>query len=617
MSSQQETTTASPETMDFASMVEQTMKPFTEGEGAIVEGTVIAVQDNNVIIDIGYKSEGILPVQEFDDPEEVQVGMTVSVMLVDREDEHGMVVLSKQKADEKLHWEAVLEKYQEGSEVEGAIMDRVRGGLTVRMDGIDAFLPGSQIDVSPVHDPQPYIGNTYRFKVLKINGERRNVIVSRRLLIEEEQAEKKRELLDSIEVGQQRSGKVKNITDFGAFIDLDGLDGLLHITDMSWGRIKHPSDMLKVGDEINVAILSVNQERERVSLGLKQTQPNPWDAIEQRFPTGSRLRGKVVNLVPYGAFVEIEPGLEGLVHVSEFSWTKRVARPSDMLSVGEEVDVVVLSVNREDQKIGLGIRQTTDNPWDTVQERYPAGTRISGKARNFTNYGAFVELEDGIDGMVHVSDMSWTRKINHPNEMLKKGEKVEAIVLEVDPQNQRISLGIKQASDDPWTSIGSRFKVGDVVKGKVSKLASFGAFVDLEDGIDGLVHVSQISDEHVEKVKDSLQVGQEVEARIVKIDRNERRIGLSIKAMRMSEEELAEMAGGEEAEDLKPGEKIVGLANAFDQAFAQGGEEWRPGQDRDEAGQETGDEKPAEQPVEVASEPGDETGDGEKPAGKE
>jgi small subunit ribosomal protein S1 len=345
---------------------------------------------------------------------------------------------------------------------------------------------------------------------------------------------------------------------------------------MSWGRIKHPSELLKVNQEIEVVILDVDMDRERVSLGLKQSTPNPWENIDQSFPVGSRLRGKVVNLVPYGAFVEIQPGIEGLVHVSEFSWTKRVARASDILNVGDEVDVVVLSIDSANQKIALGIRQTEANPWDTVQDRYPVGSRVTGKVRNFTTYGAFIELEEGIDGMIHVSDMSWTRKINHPSEMLQKGQQVDAVVLEVNPADQRISLGLKQASNDPWNTITSRYAIGQIVKGKVSKIASFGAFVELEDGVDGLVHISQISDQHVEKVKDALKAGQEVEARIVKIDRDERRIGLSIKAVSMNDTQLAELTRDLSVTDLKPGENLVGLAAAFDDAFAQS-EEWRPG----------------------------------------
>ena len=364
------------------------------------------------------------------------------------------------------------------------------------------------------------------------------------------------------------------------FVDLDGIDGLLHITDLSWGRVRHPSDVVKPDQELEVVILDVDKERGRISLGLKQAQANPWDTIESKYPVNARLRGKVVNLVPYGAFVELEPGIEGLVHVSEFSWTRHVARASDMLKIGDEVDVVVLSVNKEEQKIALGIRQTEENPWDSVAERYPVGTRVKGKVRNFTSYGAFVQLEDGIDGMIHVSDMSWTRKINHPTEVLQKGQDVEAVVLEVDSANQRISLGLKQAQEDPWSSITSHYTVGQKVKGKVSKIASFGAFVELEGGVDGLVHISQISDDHVERVKDALKVGQEVEARIVRIDRDERRIGLSLREQNAAEADFQmpeEYKGA--GSGLKAGQNIVGLASAFDEAFAAGGEEWAPDTD--------------------------------------
>ena len=560
----------------MAAALDQQMNQFVAG--SIIKGTISGIKGNEVLVDIGYKSEGMVPANEFEDISLAKVGDVIDVLLVELESDNGMVILSKGRADEKLRWDAVLNKYTEGGVVTGTIRSKVRGGLIVSVDGVDAFLPGSQVDVTPVHDPEPYLGQTFDFKVIKISNERRNIIVSRRELIEERLADKKRELLGTIEKGQHRRGRVKNITDFGAFVDLDGLDGLLHITDMSWGRIKHPSEMLKVGQEIDVVILDVDMDRERVSLGLKQATPNPWNNIDGNFPVGSRLRGKVVNLVPYGAFVEIEPGIEGLVHVSEFSWTKRVARASDVLNVGDEVDVVVLSIDSANQKIALGIRQTEANPWDTVQDRYPVGSRVSGKVRNFTTYGAFVELEEGIDGMIHVSDMSWTRKINHPSEVLQKGQQVDAVVLEVNPTDQRISLGLKQASDDPWNTITSRYAIGQIVKGKVSKIASFGAFVELEDGVDGLVHISQISDQHVEKVKDALKVGQEVEARIVKIDREERRIGLSIKAVSMNESQIAELTRDLNITDLKPGENLVGLAAAFDDAFAQS-EEWRPGAD--------------------------------------
>jgi len=552
--------------------------------GSLIEGTISAVKDDDVFVDIGYKSVGSIPLSEFGEGEEAKVGDKITVMLVKLEDDKtGMVELSKRRADEKIRWEKILDRYVEGCVVTGTIKSAVRGGLLVQIDDVEAFLPGSQVEVAPVKELDPYVGQTYDFKVIKISNERRNLIVSRRELIEGTLAEKKAELLASLQKGEVRKGRVKNITDFGAFIDLDGIDGLLHITDMSWGRVKHPSEVLKVGQELDVMVLDIDRERERISLGLKQTTPNPWDSIQEQFPVGARVQGKVVNLAAYGAFVEIAPGIEGLVHISEFSWTKRVARASDMLSVGDEVQVVVLSVDVENQKIALGIRQTQANPWDTVQDRFPAGSKIKGKVRNFTAYGAFVELEEGIDGMIHVSDMSWTRKINHPSECLQKGQEVEAVVLDVNPKEQRISLGLKQAQPDPWDEIAQKFPVGSVVKGKVSKIASFGAFIELEDGVDGLVHISQISDQRVEKVKDALEVGQEVEARVVKVDRAERRIGLSIRAMTMSDEEIkaleAETSGegdSTQSSTKVSSENLGGLSAAFDNAFAN--VEWQPGE---------------------------------------
>ncbi|HAS83841.1 MAG TPA: 30S ribosomal protein S1 [Verrucomicrobia bacterium] len=560
----------------MSKMYAETLKSFTEG--SIVPGRVLAIQNNEVLVDIGYKSEGVIDGHEFKDISIVQVGDQLDVLLDQMEDECGMVILSKEKAEQQIQWEHVIKSCAEGSTVMGVVKARVKGGMIVDVNGVDAFLPGSQVDVSPMHNVDSLIDNEFEFKVIKINEDRRNIILSRRDLIEERMRVKKRELLTTIVKGQVRKGIVKNITDFGVFVDLDGLDGLLHITDMSWGRIKHPSEMVRVSDPIEVVILDVDQDKERVSLGLKQRLSNPWDDINEKFPVGSRLRGKVVNLVPYGAFVEIEEGVEGLVHVSEISWTKRVARASDVLSIGDEVDVVVLSVNPEEQKIALGMRQTEANPWDTVQARYPVGTRINGQVRNFTSYGAFVELEDGIDGMIHVSDMSWTRKINHPSEVLEKGQTVDAVVLEVDSGNKRISLGLKQASDDPWNTITTRYQIGQLVKGTVSKVATFGAFIQLEEGVDGLVHISQISEDHVEKVRDALDVGQEVEARVIKIDQVARRIGLSIKAKTMPEEEFTKHQD-ELLEGLRPGDNMVDLAGAFDEAFS-GLEEWHPGEKR-------------------------------------
>ncbi|MBQ2630095.1 MAG: 30S ribosomal protein S1 [Kiritimatiellae bacterium] len=552
--------------------------------GSLIEGTVSAIKGDDVFVDIGYKSTGMIGIDEFGEGAEVKVGDKVTVMLRELEnDKTGMVVLSKRAADDKIRWDKILERYVEGCVVTGTIKSAVRGGLLVQIDDVEAFLPGSQVEVAPVKELEPYVGQTFDFKVIKISNERRNLIVSRRELIEGQLAEKKAELLACLQKGEVRKGRVKNITDFGAFVDLDGIDGLLHITDMSWGRVKHPSEILKVGQEIDVMVLDVDRDRERISLGLKQTTENPWNSIQDRFPVGARVSGKVVNLAAYGAFVEIAPGIEGLVHISEFSWTKRVARASDVLSVGDEVQVVVLSVDMENQKIALGIRQTQANPWDTVQERFPVGSKVKGKVRNFTAYGAFIELEEGIDGMIHVSDMSWTRKINHPSECLQKGQEVEAVVLDVNPKDQRISLGLKQAQPDPWDKIAQKFPVGSVVKGKVSKIASFGAFIELEDGVDGLVHISQISDQRVDKVKDALDVGQEVEARVVKVDRGERRIGLSIRAMSMSDAEVQALASESSGEDsdsrstsTSGSENLGGLSAAFDNAFAN--VEWQPGE---------------------------------------
>jgi small subunit ribosomal protein S1 len=568
----------------MAEMLQVSSGEVSFKSGSIVDGSVTAIKGDDIFVDIGYKSAGSVSASEFGEDADVKIGDKVSVMIVKLEDDKtGMIELSKRRADEKIRWEKILTRYVEGCVVTGTIKSAVRGGLIVQVDDVEAFLPGSQVEIAPVKELEPYVGQTYDFKVIKISNERRNLIISRRELIEGTLAEKKAELLASLGKGEVRKGRVKNITDFGAFVDLDGIDGLLHITDMSWGRIKHPGEVLKVGQEIEVMVLDVDRDRERISLGLKQTTQNPWDTIQERFPVGSRVQGKVVNLAAYGAFVEIDTGIEGLVHISEFSWTKRVARASDMLSIGDEVQVVVLSVDIENQKIALGIRQTQDNPWDTVQERFPVGSKIAGKVRNFTAYGAFVELEEGIDGMIHVSDMSWTRKINHPSECLQKGQEVEAVVLDVNPKEQRISLGLKQAQQDPWDDIAKKFPVGAVVKGKVSKIASFGAFVELEDGVDGLVHISQISGDRVEKVRDALEIGQEVEARIVKVDRAERRIGLSIRAMTMTEDEIQGLVAEAAGEEKTPvnakssgSENLGGLSAAFDNAFAN--VEWQPGE---------------------------------------
>ncbi len=534
-------------------------KLVTQGE--IVKGTIIEVRSKEVLVDIGYKSEGVVSINEFLEPEAVKVGAEIDVLVEKLENKEGTVVLSHEKAEFKKNWERILSICNEGGRVMGKVKSIVKGGLIVNV-GVEAFLPSSQIDMTTPKNLQQFVGNSYEFKVVKINQERQNIVLSRRELIEAERNDKRAKLLSEMVPGDIRKGTVKNITDFGAFIDLNGLDGLLHITDMSWGRLNHPSEVLKVGQELDVVVLDVNKEKERVSLGLKQKMANPWDNIETKYPVGQKVKGKVVSLVPYGAFVQLEPGVEGLVHVTELSWTKRVAKPSDILKQDQELEAVVLGINREEQKISLGIRQLESNPWDNAETKYTVGTRVKGKVRNLTSYGAFVELEEGIDGMVHVSDMSWTRKINHPSEMLKKGDEVDATVLEVDRANQRIALGMKQLEVDPWENIEKLYRVGDLVQGKVTKLASFGAFVGLQHEIDGLVHISQISEERVDKIKNVLKVGQEVNARVVKIDRSERRIGLSIKAASYSDEQLKEEQKILDA--LKPGEDLVALQHAFD-----------------------------------------------------
>jgi small subunit ribosomal protein S1 len=558
-------------------------------EGSIVKGRILEVRPREVLVDIGYKSEGVISLAEFEDVENLEVGDEVDVLLERLENDEGMVVLSKEKAAYRQNWNKIAGVFQQDGLIKGKVKSVVKGGLMVNI-GVEAFLPASQIDIVPPKDLQQFVGNTYDFKIVKINDDRRNVVLSRRELIEQERSEKRQKFMDGVNVGDRVTGTVKNLTDFGAFIDLDGMDGLLHITDMTWGRLGHPSELVKVGQQLEVQVLDINKEKERVSLGLKQTQKNPWDQIEERFPAGQKVKGKITNLVPYGAFVELEEGVEGLIHVSELSWTKRIMRPSDILTVGQEVEAVVLGVNKEEQKISLGLRQLEPNPWDEIEKKFTIGSRVKGTIRNMTAYGAFVELDEGIDGMIHVSDLSWTRKINHPSEVFKKGDEVEAEVIDIDKTNQRISLGIKQLSDDPWKNIDQKYKIGDLVKGNVTKLASFGAFVQLADDIDGLVHISQLSEDHVAKVKDVLKVGQEVEARVIKVDKVERRIGLSIKAANYSEEQLRKEA--ETFDTLRPGEDMVGLEKAFAAAEQ---EEYRPGEAAKKEPKAAKESKPAKE----------------------
>jgi small subunit ribosomal protein S1 len=542
----------------FAELLKQYDRPFQAGQ--IVKGTIIELRPKEVLVDIGGKSEGVVSASEFEAFDSVKLGDQIDVFIEKAEDKEGNIHLSKEKAEFRQNWDRIQSICNEGGTVTGRVKSVVKGGLIVNI-GVEAFCPSSQVDIIPPKNLTTYVGNSYDFKVVKLNADRQNVVLSRREIIEAERNARRSLLLSEMMPGDIRKGTVKNLTDFGAFIDLNGLDGLLHITDMSWGRLSHPSEMLKVGQEIDVVVLDINREKERVSLGLKQKLANPWDNIEGKYPVSAKVKGKIVNLVPYGAFVEIEPGVEGLIHVTELSWTKRIAKPSDILKQGQEIEAVVLGINREEQKISLGIRQLETNPWDVAHEKYPPGTKVKGPIRNLTSYGAFLELEEGLDGMIHVSDMSWTRKVNHPSEVLKKADVVEAVVLEVDKANQRISLGMKQLGEDPWDHIEKFFRVGDLVQGSVTKLASFGAFIGLPHDIDGLVHISQVSEERVDKIKNVLKVGDAVTARVIKIDRADRRIGLSIKAANYSPEQIKEEQ--KLLDQLKPGEDLVALEHAF------------------------------------------------------
>ena len=555
--------------LSFSTSMEELLTGVTAAKkefvpGSILEGKVVEKRTDGALIDIGYKAEGFVPAAEFANWEAVAKDDTVSVYLEESENENSMPVLSVHKANAIMAWNRITSECGEGSIVKGLMKHRVKGGIIVDIQGVEAFLPGSQIDVGQVRNMDEYIGNEYDVKILKINTDRRNIVVSRRELLEESRKDRRASLLKEMEVGQLRKGSVKNITDFGAFIDLGGVDGLLHITDMSWGRISHPNEMLEVGQEIEVMILDIDNAKERVSLGLKQKSHNPWDDVEAKYAIGSVVKGHVVNIMPYGAFVEIEQGVEGLIHVSEMSWTKRVTKAGDVVSVGEEVEAVVLDIDKKGKKISLGLRQKTRNPWEVLAEKYPVGSKIHGKVRNMTSYGAFVEIENDIDGMIHVSDMSWTRKINNPNEVLKVGDEVDAVILDIDPQQQRISLGLKQTEVDPWSDIETFYKIGEVVKGKVTKITAFGAFIELSHKIDGLVHISQISKDRVEKVKDKLQLNDEIEARVIKIDKDERRIGLSIKALDedFSEDDI-KAAGEEVAAALRPGEDLGDMSQIF------------------------------------------------------
>ncbi len=511
------------------------------GINQIVKGKVVRVEGDRVVVDVGYKSEGVIPLSEWD--EQPEPGQQLKVLIEDLEDvsgayddESGMIALSKRKAEKIQAWMKVMETVHEGDVVTGQVTRKIKGGLLVDI-GVNVFLPASQVDIRRPHDIGDYIGRTIQCLVLKIDESRRNIVVSRRALIEAERAEKKEQLLATLEVGQVRKGTVKNIADFGAFVDLGGIDGLLHITDMSWGRIGHPSQMVSIDQEIEVMVLHIDREKEKIALGLKQLTPSPWENIEEKYPVGSIVKGEVVNVMSYGAFVKLEEGIEGLVHISEMSWTKRINHPSELVQIGDEINVVVLGINKEKQEISLGMKQTQENPWDRVADRYPPGTVVTGTVRNLTNYGAFIEIEEGIDGLLHVSDMSWTRKISHPSEIVEKGQEITCKVLSVDQQRRRIALGLKQLEEDPWANeIPNRYQAGQVVTGVVTKITNFGVFVGLENGLEGLLHISELADHKVENPEEIVKVGDEIEVKILRVDQEERKIGLSRKRVEWAEE---------------------------------------------------------------------------------
>jgi len=526
------------ETMeDLMEMYEESIKRFREGE--VVNGRIIAVDKDYVLVDIGYKSEGQIRIQEFrDENGQINANLNdeIEVMVEYWDDEEERVILSKEKAAKVKVWDAIKTCYDDNGTIEGVITNRVKGGFSVDV-GVQAFLPGSQADLRPIRNLDELVGKSFPFRILKYNRKRSNIVLSRRVLLEEERESKRTQTLTAIHEGKVMAGTVKNITEYGVFVDLGGLDGLLHITDISWGRVKHPSEMYSVGDRIQVKVLHLDLEKERVSLGVKQLVPDPWTMAASKYPVGSRVNGKVVSLTDYGAFVELEEGIEGLIHVSEMSWTRKVRHPSKVVSVGEMVDAVVLDIKPDNRRISLGMKQVVPNPWDVINEKYPIGTTIEGKIKNITDFGLFVGIDEGIDGLIHISDISWTKRIKHPNEIYKKGDLVQAIVLDIDKENERFSLGIKQLQDDPWQTVAERYEVGKQITGTVTNVTDFGVFVELEEGIEGLVHVSEISKEKIKTPVGMYNVGDVITARVMNINSDDRRIGLSIKRMDMEDDQ--------------------------------------------------------------------------------
>ena len=517
---------------DFESLFESSMQELHVGD--VVRGTIVQVNDDNVVVDVGYKSEGVIPLVEFKDETgkiDVNVGDEIDVLFERRENESGLIGLSKEKADRQKIWGSL----EEGAVVEGKIVGRIKGGLTVDI-GINAFLPGSQVDLRPVRNLEKLLGATFKFKIIKLNKRRGNIVLSRRVLLEEQRETMRSDTLETLAEEQVVEGIVKNLTDYGSFIDLGGIDGLLHITDMSWGRVNHPSDVLTVGEKIKVKILKYDRERERVSLGLKQITPDPWLEVETIYPVGTKVQGKVVSLTDYGAFVELQDGVEGLIHVSEMSWTKRIKHPNKLLTVGDEVETVVLALDTPNRRISLGLKQIEPNPWEVIGEKFPLGTIIEGQVKNITDFGVFVGVDEGIDGLVHISDLSWTKRVKHPSEIFKKGDTVKAVVLNIDRENERFSLGLKQLSPDPWESIPVKYAPGTIVSGKATSVTDFGVFLEIEEGIEGLIHVSELSQEKVESPKDIVKVGDALEAAVLNVDTMDRKIALSIKQLTQHKE---------------------------------------------------------------------------------
>ncbi len=574
----------------FKELFEESLKKKTINEGEITKGTIIKITKDFVVVDIGYKSEGQIPIYEFTDDKgqlSVKEGDEVDILVELREDEDGSVLISKEKADKVKIWDEISKACSEGEVVEGEIVSKVKGGLSVDI-GVKAFLPGSQVDLRPVRNLEKLIGKRFKFKVIKFNKKRGNIVLSRRVLLETERQAMREQTLGELKEGTTREGVVKNITEYGAFIDLGGIDGLLHITDMSWGRVNHPSEMFNVGDQVKVRILKFDPNTQRVSLGYKQLQDDPWSNADERYPVGTRVSGKVVSLTDYGAFVELERGIEGLIHVSEMSWTKRVKHPSKIVNVGDNVDAAVLDIDVKNKRISLGMKQVEENPWTVVEEKFPVGSRVRGQIKNITNFGIFVGVEEGIDGLVHISDISWTQRVKHPSEVFKKGDEVEAVVLKIDKENERFSLGIKQLEKNPWENVEERYAVGKEVSGTVTSIADFGVFVKLEEGIEGLVYLSELSRERVEDPKSVVKVGDEIQAVVIKLDATEQKIGLSIKAFQDKEaradlkqvmDQQEGSAGGSSLGDIlreklaKKGRTLESLVKPGDEEGGEGSEE--------------------------------------------